>query len=354
MSEIIHNEAAGEDHFYRAFEEEFRGSRELIKSRLSFYLPFIEPLKQSQSCPKAVDLGCGRGEWLEILAENGFSALGVDRDDGMLAACRERGLASEKEDAIECLKRLPDASMAIVSGFHIAEHLPFADLRKLVEESARVLKPGGLLILETPNPENLRVAGTSFYLDPTHERPLPPDLLKFLAQYYGFARIKIVRLQESAELRAKASITLMEVLSGSSPDYAVIAQKAGVPAFLAIDDKAFGADYGLNIESLAARYDQQLAHLERKLAHRLEVLDARQREMLESTAWLRRVERILRRLHAGTLGRLTLKPGSRRQRVARRVANSLAPLVGRREHQDPPAIRAEDQEATGDVPNPVT
>jgi SAM-dependent methyltransferase len=106
----------------------------LIKLRLCFYLPFIEPLKQTQPCPEAVDLGCGRGEWLEILAENGFSALGVDRDDGMLAACRERGLSSEKGDAIECLKRLPDASLMIVSGFHIAEHLPFVDLRRLVQE----------------------------------------------------------------------------------------------------------------------------------------------------------------------------------------------------------------------------
>jgi SAM-dependent methyltransferase len=333
-----HNETAGEDLFYRAFEEEFRGSRESIKSRLCFYLPFIEPLKQTQPYPKAVDLGCGRGEWLEILAENGFSALGVDRDDGMLAACRERGLASEKADAIECLKRLPDSSLVIVSGFHIAEHLPFADLRRLVQESARVLKPGGLLILETPNPENLRMAGTSFYLDPTHERPLPPDLLKFLAQYYGFARVKIVRLQESAELRAKVSITLMDVLSGSSPDYAVIAQKASVSTFLATDDKAFGADYGLNIESLAARYDRQLADLELRLAQRLEAFDARKREAVESTEWLRRVERILRRL----------------RRVARRVANSLGPLVGRREHRDPLAIRPEGRDATGDVPNPVT
>jgi SAM-dependent methyltransferase len=327
MPELMHNEAAGEDLFYRAFEEEFRGSRELIKSRLCFYLPFIEPLKQTQPCPEAVDLGCGRGEWLEILAENGFSALGVDRDDGMLAACRERGLGSEKGDAIECLKRLPDASLAIVSGFHIAEHLPFADLRRLVQESARVLKPGGLLILETPNPENLRVASTSFYLDPTHERPLPPDLLKFLAEYYGFARIKIVRLQEPAELRAKTSITLMDVLSGSSPDYAIIAQKADVSALLATGDKAFGSDYGLNIESLAARYDQQLADLELRVAQHLEVLDARQREIVESTAWLRRVERILRRLHAGTLGRLKLKPG--------RVLNTLATLVGRRRASRP-------------------
>jgi len=259
-----------------------------------------------------VDLGCGRGERLEILGENGFSALGIDRDDGMLAASRERGLASEKEDAIECLKRLPDGSLAIVSGFHIAEHLPFADLRQLVQESARVLKPGGLLILETPNPENLRVAGTSFYLDPTHERPLPPDLLKFLAQYYGFARIKIVRLQEPAELRAKASITLMDVLSGSSPDYALIAQKNGAPAFWITDDKAFAADCGLRIESLAARYDQRLADVELRVAQRLEVLDARQREIVETRGWSRRIERFLRWLRVGTLGRLTLKPGSGR------------------------------------------
>jgi hypothetical protein len=216
------------------------------------------------------------------------------------------------------------------------------------------LKPGSLLILETPNPENLRVAGTSFYLDPTHERPLPPDLLKFLAEYHGFARIKIVRSQEPAELRAKTSITLMDVLSGSSPDYAVIAQKADVTALLGTGDKAFGADYGLNIESLAARYDQQLADLELRVGQHLEVLDARQREIVESTAWLRRLERILRRLHAGTLGRVTSKLGRRPQRGARRVLNSLASLVSRREHRDPPAIRIEDQEATGDVPNPCT
>jgi SAM-dependent methyltransferase len=317
----IYGEAAGEDHFYRAFEEEFRGSRELIKSRLCFYLPFIEPLKQTQPCPKAVDLGCGRGEWLEILGEHGFSALGVDRDDGMLAACRERGLASEKDDAIECLKRLPDASLAIVSGFHIAEHLPFSDLRRLVQEAARVLNPGGLLILETPNPENLRVASTSFYLDPTHERPLPPDLLKFLAQYYGFARIKIVRLQEPAELRAKASITLMDVLSGSSPDYAVIARKGGAQALWAADDatddKMFETDYGLRIDSLAARYDQRLADVELRIAQRLEVLDARQREIVETKGWSRRIERILRWLHVGTL--------ARDRRSASRVVNSLPP-----------------------------
>jgi SAM-dependent methyltransferase len=286
MSKMAPDAAADEDRFYRSFEEKYRGSRELIKSRLRFYLPFIEPFRQSQACPKAVDLGCGRGEWLELLGESGFNAQGVDLNGGMLAACHERGLLAEQGDAIGYIKRLPDSSLAIVSGFHVAEHLPFADLLTLVGESSRVLKPGGLLILETPNPENLRVAGTTFYLDPTHQRPLPPDLLKFLAEYYGFARIKIVRLQESVDLCANAPITLMDVLSGSSADYAVIAQKAGAPDVLANGNKAFSADYGLDIESLAARYDEQLvrarrgaAELELRVAQRLEALDAWRREI---------------------------------------------------------------------------
>jgi SAM-dependent methyltransferase len=374
MSKITPDAAANEDYFYRSFEEKHRGSRELIKSRLRFYLPFIEPLKLTQACPKAVDLGCGRGEWLELLAESGFSAQGVDQNGGMLVACRERGLSAEQSDAIDYIKRLPDSSLAIVSGFHIAEHLRFADLRTLVGESSRVLKPGGLLILETPNPENLRVAGTTFYLDPTHQRPLPPDLLKFLAEYYSFARIKIVRLQESVDLSADAPISLMEVLSGSSADYAVIAQKAGAPDVLASGDKAFSADYGLNIESLAARYDQQLARdrrgaaeLELRVEQRLDALDALHRKInrhrheiaardaalretldalqrdvaardialqgqlmaiYQSTSWrltapLRFVGQMLRWLRVGTAAWVTLKPGSRPRRIARKVIKAL-------------------------------
>ena len=381
MSKTAPDAAADEDRFYRSFEEKHRGSRELIKSRLRFYLPFIEPLKQTQPSPKAVDLGCGRGEWLELLGESGFSAQGVDQNGGMLAACRERDLRAEQGDAIGYIKRLPDSSLAIVSGFHIAEHLPFADLRKLIGESSRVLKPGGLLILETPNPENLRVAGTTFYLDPTHRRPLPPDLLKFLTEYYGFARIKIVRLQESVDLRANAPIALMDVLGGSSADYAVIAQKAGAPDALANGGKAFSAEYGLNIESLAALYDRQLARdrrgaaeLELRVGRRLEALDAwrreitrrqdelaaRQREIAardaavhealdawqrdvvarntalqgqlsainRSSSWrltapLRLVGQTWRWLHVGAVSWVTLKPGSRPHRIAGKVVEAL-------------------------------
>ena len=244
------------DDFYRSFEDKFRGSRELIKSRLQVYLPFVQPLLRFYPSANAVDLGCGRGEWLELLAENGFEALGVDLDDAMLSACRERGLCVQTGDALVFLRALPDQSQAIVSGFHIAEHLPFKTLQALVQDALRVLVPGGLLILETPNPENL-VTGTSvFYLDPTHLRPLPPQLLAFLPEYAGFKRSRVLRLQESPDL-SKGSISLLNVLNGVSPDYAVVAQKEGSDDMLAALQSAFEAEYGLTLEALANRYQQQ-------------------------------------------------------------------------------------------------
>lgn len=244
--------------FYRAFEDRYRGARATIKQRLRAYQPFIAPLADLQSPPRALDVGCGRGEWLELLGEQGFQARGVDLDEGMLAACRERGLDVELGDAIDCLRRLPDASLVLVSAFHLVEHIPFALLQALVAEAHRVLLPGGLLIMETPNAENLVVGATSFYLDPTHLRPLPPQLLAFVTEYGGFPRHKVVRLQEEAALRGDAPISLIHVLEGVSPDYAVVAQKDAAPAVLAPFQSAFAADYGLSLGLMAQRFEQRL------------------------------------------------------------------------------------------------
>lgn len=247
--------------FYRAFEDRYRGSRELIHERQQVYVPFLEPLIPLYPECRALDLGCGRGEWLGILAETGFKPLGVDLDTGMLEACHALGLPVEKGDALEMLKSLPGESLAVVSGFHFAEHIPFEDLKVLVAEALRVLKPAGLLILETPNAENLVVGTQTFYLDPTHERPIPHLLLSFLAEYSGFNRSKLLRLQESAALAEGGPVDLMSVLHGVSPDYAIIAQKQGAPEQMEKFDAVFAQDYGLSLETLARRYDAQLSHL---------------------------------------------------------------------------------------------
>lgn len=252
--------------FYRAFEDQYRGSRALIKERLRVYLPFITPLAAQHPEHAALDLGCGRGEWLELLQEQHIKATGVDLDDGMLAACRERGLAVQNANAIAHLKTLPSQSLLTVTGFHLAEHLPFEALQELLAQTRRVLLPDGLLILETPNPENLVVGTANFYIDPTHQRPLPHQLLSFLIAQQGFTRLKHLRLQEDPRLLGSAPVSLHDVLAQASPDYAIVAQlnpsaansntrSASSPDPLA---SAFATEHGVSLHSLADRYDAQL------------------------------------------------------------------------------------------------
>lgn len=277
--------SSDQNHFYKAFEDQHRGSRETIKSRLAVYLPFIKQIKSIHPNATALDLGCGRGEWLELLQENQFTASGIDLDDGMLSACRSRGLNVQTGDAIAHLKSLPADSLSIVSGFHIAEHLSLDDLQALIKEALRVLKPAGLLILEAPNPENLVVGTSSFYLDPTHQRPLPSALLNFLVGYLGFARSKVLGVQESVPLREELGPpSLFAVLSGVSPDYAVIAQKTGDASSIASFDPLFSKEYGLTLELLANRYQERFDVIER----RTQLLEARLNriwKLLEPFKW---------------------------------------------------------------------
>lgn len=245
--------------FYRAFEDKYRGSRELIKSRLEVYLPFVKKIKEIEQEPKAIDLGCGRGEWLELTREFGFQSHGIDMDAGMLENVKSLGLSAELGDAVEYLKTLPDESVSIVSGFHIVEHLPFDVLQSLIQEALRVLKPGGLIILETPNPENIEVATANFYLDPTHVRPIPSQLLSFLTEYYGFERTKVLRLQESDNTEF---ITLSHIIREVSPDYSVVAQKQTSSEIMSNFDELFSKEYGLSLEMLTKRFEDRLLKIE--------------------------------------------------------------------------------------------
>lgn len=238
--------------FYRAFEDRFRGPAQVIESRLAIYLPFVRPVADAHRGSTLTDLGCGRGEWLALLQRAGLQAQGVDKDDAMLAACREQGLKVQCGDAIDYLKGLPDASQFAVSAFHFVEHVPFEALHTVAAEVMRVLRPGGLLILETPNPESLIVSTTDFYNDPSHNHPIPPKLLAFLAEFHGFTDIKILRLQERRDLQ-RGGLSLWGVLTGTSPDYALVARKPGPPATDEI--AAFASDYGVTLESLAIDYD---------------------------------------------------------------------------------------------------
>lgn len=181
------------DAFYTEFERAFRGSRDDILERLKVYLPYLEHFRGDAGA-RVIDVGCGRGEWLELMKSEGFSATGVDMNSAMVAACRERGLQAECEDAIAYLRRQPEGSVAAVTGFHIIEHLPFETLIALFDAALHAVREDGLIIFETPNPENLVVGACNFYSDPTHLHPIVPNVAKFMLRQRGFARAEILRL----------------------------------------------------------------------------------------------------------------------------------------------------------------
>ncbi|WP_253946042.1 methyltransferase domain-containing protein [Niveibacterium sp. COAC-50] len=278
----------GDAGFYRAFEDRYRGSRELITDRLSAYLPFVKPLLEIYPAARAVDLGCGRGEWLEVLSAAGFKPVGVDLDPGMLRDCHQLGLDVVQGEGIAYLSALPGESQAVVSAFHVVEHISFDCLRSLVAEAMRVLVPGGLLIMETPNPENLIVATRNFYLDPTHQRPIPPDLLAFVPEYYGYGRVKVLRLQEPPGILASEGLTLNDVFSGASPDYAVVAQKQGDEHLFKALDACFDQEFGVSLEALSSHYDSRIATMLQRSESLAQTAEARVQQGLTWLAEARR------------------------------------------------------------------
>jgi len=183
--------------FYLEFEIAFRGSREAIRERLAHYLAFLPPAAVHGA--RVVDLGCGRGEWLSLLQASGYTAQGLDSNPVMLQTCRDKGLNVSGQPIHQWLHNQPDESFAAITAFHIAEHLPFDYLLAIVKEAKRLLQPGGVLIVETQNPESLRVSAYAFYHDPTHRNPLTPELLEFTAHYAGFRQVQLQRLSEMPE-----------------------------------------------------------------------------------------------------------------------------------------------------------
>ena len=238
----IKNMLKEEDHIfdamYATFEDKFRGTRQDIKNRQNVYIPYIDKAVKTNAPDKQkaqtqiIDVGCGRGEWLEVLKENGFNAKGIDLNEIMVGTCEEFNLDAVLSDAVEYLRSLPAASLCAVTGFHIIEHLPFKTLIALLDESFRVLKQGGVIIFETPNPENLLVGACTFYIDPSHIKPLVPAAVQFIAEERGFSDVEIKRLHKYSDYSGTVGTVGTDCESGfiaknfyNEMDYAVIGYK---------------------------------------------------------------------------------------------------------------------------------
>jgi SAM-dependent methyltransferase len=216
------------DSFYLSFEDRFRGERSEIKDRMAFYLPFIRNAKAGAEDRPVLDLGCGRGEWLELLKEEKLSGRGVDLNAAMVSECAAHGLNIERRDVLEYLRSLEAGSQGAITGFHIVEHLPFEILMNLFSEAHRVLKPGGVAIFESPNCKNIMVGACHFYVDPTHRNPLFPETVEFMLGSHGFENIQIEYLTPVEEVNFNDSTpelaTIRNLLFGPQ-DFGIIAYK---------------------------------------------------------------------------------------------------------------------------------
>jgi SAM-dependent methyltransferase len=186
---------------YPAFEDRFRGTEAEVRERLSVYLAEVRGcVGTGAGEPRVLDLGPGRGEWLALLAEEGLPARGVDDNGAMVEHLRGRGLDVVAGDAAEHLTGLPDGELDAVTAFHVVEHLDLEATLALLAQAARVLRPGGLLVLETPHPANLVMGACNFHLDPTHRSPVPPARLQFLAAASGFTDVRTWELHPKEDV----------------------------------------------------------------------------------------------------------------------------------------------------------
>jgi 2-polyprenyl-3-methyl-5-hydroxy-6-metoxy-1,4-benzoquinol methylase len=215
------------DHFYVEFENRFRGPEDEIKRRLKVYVPILKKLDVDFALHPVLDIGAGRGELLDLLQSENINALGLDINKTMVQRANDKGLKAVEGDALAYLASQPANSFGAITGFHIIEHIPFADLLRIIAECYRTLTPGGLVIFETPNPENLNVGAHTFFMDPSHLKPIPPEMMKFVLENRGFSDSQILRLHPAREDIEASSPLLGDVAQAlyGPQDYSVLGTK---------------------------------------------------------------------------------------------------------------------------------
>lgn len=214
------------DELYADLEDAFRGTTKEVLEKLNYYVPVINEIYYKHDGAPILDIGCGRGEWLSILQQLNMNAKGIDNNQAMIQRCLKQGFTVIQDDMLSYLYQQPDNSFSVVTAFQVIEHLPFKTLVILIQEILRTLRPGGIAILETPNPKNIIITSYIFNLDPTHLKPVPPDLMHFLFKKFGFSGVDIREINPAVMPQGLGRLHEDFIKSYYGPrDYAVIGLK---------------------------------------------------------------------------------------------------------------------------------
>jgi SAM-dependent methyltransferase len=193
---------------YVGFEDRFRGSQELIRARQIEYLPYFA------GASDVLDIGCGRGEFLELLREKGVSGRGLDVNHEMVEVCLARGLDAVEGDALSYLQQQPDASLGGLIALQVVEHLEPGYLMEMLDVAYHKLRPGSHVILETINVASWYAFFSSYIRDLTHVRPIHPDTLSYLLSASGFQRVNV---RYSAPFPEDGKLQPFPTIGGGTP-----------------------------------------------------------------------------------------------------------------------------------------
>ena len=258
-----------ESDFYLEFENKFRGSREQVHDILSNYNGLIQHIIEIDEKPTLLDIGCGRGEWLQKCSDKGFKSTGIEINNAMVETCHNFGLEIIKGDALDILKDLPDNCFSLITAFHIIEHISFDSIQNILVECNRVLKKEGLLILETPSIDNLSISSQNFYIDPTHINPINPDLLSFMLGRVGFDMVKVFYIN-GGPLQNKDKYSITRILNGVAQDLMLLASKSNEGSFKLNENESWTQSLKIGSTTIEACVD--FDHLLRTNLYRNEEL----------------------------------------------------------------------------------
>ena len=231
-----------ENNFYLDFENRFRGSRSSVFEKLSCYDSLLQRISETLNEVRLLDVGCGRGEWLEKCSQYGFNCIGVEMNSASAQVCQDFGLNTINKDVFEVLSSCQDSSFDVISAFHFIEHIDHCKLIKFFEESKRVLSPSGVMILETPSIDNLIVSSRTFYLDPTHLTPINPDSISYIIESLGFDLVKYYYIN-NGPLHSAHDHNLTKVLNGIAEDILIVSTSSKLST-----ENIFVNDYKINWE----------------------------------------------------------------------------------------------------------
>jgi O-antigen chain-terminating methyltransferase len=205
------------------FQARFGGSEPVIRKQSEAFVDLYKGRK------RVLDLGSGRGIFLQLLRDRGIGGYGVDLDPRMVAQCREKGLEAHEVDALTHLRQVDAGSVDGLYARHLAEHILPGDLLEILLACRRALAPGAPIVFITPNPETLTVGAHTFWMDPQHLRPIPSELFKFYLEVNGFTDVEVRtfeaserRLREDGDANRRENIRLLNETLFGDRDYAVI------------------------------------------------------------------------------------------------------------------------------------